>query len=50
MQFINNQLATENNISLGSAFLAIYIIVVIEALGYGLIAYGARQLKRIEEV
>lgn len=49
-QFINSVFLTKHNISIGSAFLMTYPIFVIEAVGYGLVAYGARWLKRIEEV
>jgi hypothetical protein len=49
-QFINSVFITKHSIALGSAFLLTYFIVVLEAFGYGLIAYAVRSLKRIEEV
>jgi hypothetical protein len=49
-QFISSVYLTKHSIAVGSALLFIYPVLVIEAIGYGLIAYGARWLKRIEEV
>ena len=41
---------TKHSLSVGLALLFTYPVLVIEAVGYGIIAYGARLLKRIEEV
>ena len=49
-QFVSSVFLNKNSIQIGTAFLIIYPILVIEAIGYSLIAYGARMLKRIEEV
>ena len=49
-QFISSVYLTKHSVPLASAFLFTYPVLVIEAIGYGLIAYGARWLKRIEEV
>lgn len=49
-QFISSVFVTKNSVSLGSAFITTYAVVVIEVIGFGLLAYGVQKLKRIEEV
>lgn len=49
-QFISSVYLNSSNIGIGRALLVTYPIFVVEAIGYGLIALGARLLKRIEEV
>ncbi|MEO7945425.1 MAG: hypothetical protein ABIR37_04730 [Candidatus Saccharimonadales bacterium] len=50
IQFINVVYAYKSNNSLGSLIILIYLLLTIEAVGYVLIASGAKNLKRIEEI
>jgi uncharacterized membrane protein len=50
IQFINIVFAYKNNGSLGSLLVLIYLLLAVEAIGYILIASGAKNLKRIEEI
>lgn len=50
IQFINVVYAYKNNSSLGSLIILIYLLLAVEAIGYILIASGAKNLKRIEEI
>jgi hypothetical protein len=49
-QFISSVFLTSHSLPIGLAFLLTYPVLIIEAVGYGLVAYGALCLKRIEEV
>ena len=50
IQFIKIAFAYQDNLSINSLLVIIYILLIIEAIGFILIANGARQLKRIEEI
>lgn len=50
IQFINVVYAYKTNSSLGPLLILIYLLLVVEAIGYILIANGAKNLKRIEEI
>jgi hypothetical protein len=50
IQFVKIAFAYKDNVSINSLLLIIYVLLIIEAVGFILIANGARQLKRIEEI
>lgn len=50
LQFITIAFAYKSTNSLGSILVLVYLLLVIEAVGYYLIASGAKKLKRIEEI
>jgi len=50
IQYVTTLMNNGNDLSFGSLLLLVYGLLIVEAAGYALIAYGARRLKRIEEV
>lgn len=49
IQFITTLSAQLNRLDLGPLLLLLYILIILYALGYGLVARGAKKLKQIEE-
>ncbi len=50
IQFINIIFANDSSTSLGSILILVYVLLITEAIGFILIANGAKSLKRIEEI
>jgi hypothetical protein len=50
IQLINVVFVNDNSTSLGSLLILVYLLLVTEAIGFILIASGAKSLKRIEEI
>ena len=50
LQYLRSVLPRNGNVSLGYLLLLIYVLLGVIGAGYGLLAYGANKLKRIEEV
>jgi hypothetical protein len=50
IQFLAILFASGDNISFGSVLVVVYLFLLIEAIGFGMIAVGSKRLKRIEEI
>ena len=50
IQYVGSIIGSGKGLSFGYLLLIVYVLLFLEAAGYALIALGARQLKRIEEV
>lgn len=50
IQYMTTLMNGTDNLSFGAILLLVYGLLIVEAAGYALIAYGAKRLKRIEEV
>lgn len=50
IQYVTTLMDSGSALSFGALLLLVYGLLIVEAAGYALIAYGARRLKRIEEV
>ena len=49
-QYLSSIFEAESKASFSAVFIIFYVLLFIQAVGYGLMAFGARRLKRIEEV
>jgi hypothetical protein len=50
IQFLGILFVSGDNISVGSVLIIVYLFLMIEAAGFGMIAIGSKRLKRIEEI
>jgi hypothetical protein len=49
-QYLGSAFDAESKASFSFVFIIFYVLLFVQAVGYGLMAFGARRLKRIEEV
>ncbi|HSW37112.1 MAG TPA: hypothetical protein VLG37_01945 [Candidatus Saccharimonadales bacterium] len=50
LQYLRSLMPRSGYLALGVALIMTYLVLVLAAIGYALIAYGAKKLKKIEEV
>jgi hypothetical protein len=49
-QYLSSSFEAKSKASFSFVFIIFYLLLLLQAIGYGLMAFGARRLKRIEEV